>query len=52
MADYPVIHSRERVTNQAECDLRDAVHAVVFDKARDLTFGALGKVRKTFGLKG
>ena len=44
MADYPVIHSRERVTNQAECDLRDAVHAVIFDKARDLTFGEVLRV--------
>lgn len=44
MADYPVIHSRERATNQAEYDLRDAVHAVIFDKARDLTFGEVLRV--------
>ena len=44
MADYPVIHSRERVTNQAEYDLRDAVHEVIFDKTRDLTFGEVLRV--------
>lgn len=41
---YPTIHSRERITNQAECDLRDAVHAVIYDKARDLTFGEVLRV--------